>query len=62
MITFDNREKQAFEVGGQFLDIKGKRVGLSQYQDKTLFINLLATELLIHEGRAVTNKSSQKLK
>jgi hypothetical protein len=42
--------------------MKGKRIGLSQYQDKTLFINLWATELLIHEGQAATNKSPQKLK
>ncbi|WP_209330396.1 TlpA family protein disulfide reductase [Lunatimonas salinarum] len=42
-VTLENKEQQAFDFSGQFLDTDGDRVGLSQYRGKTLFINLWAT-------------------
>lgn len=42
-IALENKEKQAFDFSGQFMDMEGNRVGLSQYQGKTVFINLWAT-------------------
>ncbi|MFC4873035.1 TlpA family protein disulfide reductase [Negadavirga shengliensis] len=42
-VTLENREKQAFNYEGQFLDMEGDWVGLSQYRGKTVFINLWAT-------------------
>lgn len=42
-IVLDNKEKQKFDFDGQFLDLEGDRVGLSQYKGKTIFINLWAT-------------------
>lgn len=42
-ITLENKERQAFDYSGQFMDMEGKRVGLSQYEGKTVFINLWAT-------------------
>ncbi|GAB2990007.1 hypothetical protein GCM10027284_03230 [Cyclobacterium sediminis] len=42
-VTLENKEKQAFDYTGQFLDVNGERLGLSQYKGKTIFINLWAT-------------------
>ena len=42
-VTLENKEKQAFDYAGQFLDTNGDRLGLSQYKGKTIFINLWAT-------------------
>lgn len=42
-VLLENKEKEAFDYTGQFLDEYGDRIGLSQYRGKTLFINLWAT-------------------
>ncbi|WP_439483825.1 TlpA family protein disulfide reductase [Cyclobacterium plantarum] len=42
-VLLENKEKEAFDYTGQFLDEYGDRVGLSQFRGKTLFINLWAT-------------------
>jgi thiol-disulfide isomerase/thioredoxin len=42
-MVLENKEKQAFDFTGQFLDVEGNRVGLTQYEGKTVFINLWAT-------------------
>lgn len=42
-ITLESKESQVFDYSGQFLDMEGDRVGLSQFRGKTLFINLWAT-------------------
>jgi len=42
-MVLENKERQAFDFTGQFLDMEGNRVGLTQYEGKTVFINLWAT-------------------
>jgi thiol-disulfide isomerase/thioredoxin len=42
-IGHSERENEDFDFSGQFLDVNGDRVGLSQLQGKTIFINLWAT-------------------
>lgn len=42
-VLLENKENKAFDYAGQFVDIYGDRVGLSQFRGKTIFINLWAT-------------------
>ncbi|MEX2513777.1 MAG: TlpA disulfide reductase family protein [Cyclobacteriaceae bacterium] len=42
-VLLDNKEREAFDYSGQFVDGFGDRVGLSQLKGKTIFINLWAT-------------------
>lgn len=42
-VLLENKENEAFDFAGQFVDIYGDRVGLSQFRGKTIFINLWAT-------------------
>jgi len=42
-VLLENKENEAFDYSGQFVDTYGDRVGLSQFRGKTIFINLWAT-------------------
>ncbi len=42
-IGHSEREGQDFDFSGQFMDLHGDRLGLSQLRGKTIFINLWAT-------------------